>query len=321
MDLTPPDATAAAVAAGPAAGGGAVARLAPGPDGLDRDTRCDLRRREKEIARQFHSSSWAYGVFAVCGFAVWLSFFPLAIAGLLNLPLAFVAATALIIAVYLAGHEAMHGNIGRRGEKLYWLNELAGFVSTIPIALSFGAARITHLEHHRHCNDPLKDPDFSDQAPGPLAAWYKTWYNRQPGVDGSVHHYKRVLKNLGTPEATRALYGTLVLQIVFLATLFTMAWTGHAIAAALIWWLPRHLALSWIRFYFSWAPHHPRQGRSGRYDNSRIFRSRLGRVLTFETETHLVHHLYPNIPNHRTRAAYFALKPILAARGVDVSPL
>jgi beta-carotene hydroxylase len=291
-----------------------------GPDGLDRYARGDLRRQEKEIARRFHSSAWSWGVAAILGFAVWLSFFPLAIAGRLNLPVAFVASCALIVVVYLSGHEAMHSNIAQRGERLRWLNELSGFVSTIPIVLSFGAARITHLEHHRHTNDPLKDPDYSDNAPAPLAAWYKTWYNRQPGVDGSVHHYKRVLKSLGTAEANRALYGTLVLQLGFLAVLFAMAWTGHAIAAALIWWLPRHVALSWIRFYFSWAPHHPREG-TARYDNSRIFRSRLGRLLSFDTETHLIHHMYPNIPNHRTRAAYFALKPILAQRGVDVSAL
>jgi beta-carotene hydroxylase len=36
-------------------------------------------------------------------------------------------------------------------------------------------------------------------------------------------------------------------------------------------------------------------------------------------ETHLVHHLYPQIPNHRTRAAFKALKPVLQQRGVDVS--
>jgi beta-carotene hydroxylase len=38
-------------------------------------------------------------------------------------------------------------------------------------------------------------------------------------------------------------------------------------------------------------------------------------------ETHIVHHLYPNIPNHRTRAAYVALKPVLHARGVDIGKL
>ena len=293
-----------------------------GPDGGDAFASSDLRREEREIAARFHgSSAWPYAVHALGGFAVWLSFFPLALMGWLNLPFAFVASCALIVVVYLAGHEAMHENIAPRGGRLFWLNELSGFVSTIPIALSYSAAKITHLEHHRHTNDPLRDPDFSDTAPNAIAAWYKTWYNRQPGVEGSIYHYKRVLKALNSPAAERALKGTLLLQLVYLGTLFTMAWNGFAIEAALIWWLPRQVALSWIRFYFSWAPHNPREGRTGRYDNSAILKSRLGRYLSFETDTHLVHHLYPNIPNNRTRDAYFALKPILAQRGVDVSVL
>ena len=86
-------------------------------------------------------------------------------------------------------------------------------------------------------------------------------------------------------------------------------------------WLPRQVGLSYNRFYLSWAPHHPHEGGASRYDVARIFRSRLGPVLSMGMETHLIHHLYPNIPNHRTRAAYFALKPVLARRGVDVSAL
>jgi len=106
-----------------------------------------------------------------------------------------------------------------------------------------------------------------------------------------------------------------------MAVLFGMAWTGHAIEAALIWWLPRHIGLSYIRFFLSWAPHHPREGRQGRYENTKVFRSRLGHVLSLGMETHLIHHLYPSIPNHRTREAYRALKPVLEQRGVDTSAL
>src|SRR5690606_9719315 len=111
----------------------------------------------------------------------------------------------------------------------------------------------------------------------------------------------------------------MVLQLVFMAVLFTMAWTGYAIEAALVWWLPRHIGLSYIRFYLSWAPHHPREGCTGRYENTYVFKSRLGHVLSMCMETHLIHHLSPNIPNHHTRAAYFALEPILPARGVVAS--
>jgi len=293
-----------------------------GPDGLDRYTRRDLRKEEIEIARQFHGGRmWPYAVATFGCFAVWLSFFPLAIMGLLNLPLAFVLSCIFATGGYVTSHEAMHSNIARPGDRLRWLNEAVGAVSTIPIVFPFSMARLMHLEHHYHCNDPLKDPDYTDEAPNALMAWYKTWYNRQPGVDGSIHAYKRILAEMGTPEAATALRETLLLQLVFMAVLFTMAWSGYAIEAALIWWLPRHVGLSYIRFYLSWAPHHPREGRTGRYENSYVFRSRLGHVLSMGMQYHIVHHLYPGIPNHRTKPAYYALRDVLKARGVDVSPL
>jgi beta-carotene hydroxylase len=293
-----------------------------GPDGLDRYTRRDLRKEEIAIARQFHGGTmWPYAVAAFGCFAVWLSFFPLAIMGMLNLPLAFVLSCFFCVGGYVTSHEAMHSNIGQPGSKTRWLNEAVGAVSTIPIVFPFSMARLMHLEHHYHCNDPLKDPDYTDEAPNMWAAWYKTWYNRQPGVDGSIHHYKRILAEMGTPAARRALVETMILQLVFMGTLFTMAWNGYAIEAALIWWLPRHIGLSYIRFFLSWAPHHPREGKTGRYENTNIFKSRVGHILSMGMQYHLIHHLYPGIPNHRTKEAYYALKPILKARGVDVSPL
>ena len=293
-----------------------------GADGLDRYTRRDLRKEEIAIARQFHGGTmWPYAVAAFGCFAVWLSFFPLAIMGMLNLPLAFALSCIFCVGGYVTSHEAMHSNIGRPGSKTRWLNEAVGAVSTIPIVFPFSMARLMHLEHHYHCNDPLKDPDYTDEAPNMWAAWYKTWYNRQPGVDGSIHHYKRILAEMDTPAARRALVETMILQLVFMGTLFTMAWNGYAIEAALIWWLPRHIGLSYIRFFLSWAPHHPREGKTGRYENTNIFKSRVGHILSMGMQYHLVHHLYPGIPNHRTKEAYYALKPILKARGVDVSPL
>lgn len=299
------------------------ARALPlGPDGLDAYTRRNLRKEEIEIARRFHGGrTWVYSVVAIVCFAIWLSFFPLAFMGMLNLPLAFVLSCIFATGGYVTSHEAMHSNIARKGEKLRWLNELTGQISTLIIVVPFSMQRLMHLEHHYHCNDPLKDPDYPDEAPNMWAAWYKTWYNRQPGVPGSIHAYKRVLAEMGTPEAARSLKETMVLQLFFMAALFTMAWSGYAIEAALIWWLPRHIGLSYIRFYLSWAPHHPREGKLGRYENTNIFKSRLGHVLSMGMETHLIHHLYPGIPNHRTRAAYFAMKHVLKARGVDVSAL
>jgi beta-carotene hydroxylase len=291
-----------------------------GSDGLDRYTRRDLRKQEQAIAREFHGGPmWYYVVAAWGGFALWLSLFPLTMLHLVPLWAAFIVSSVLATGGYVTSHEAMHSNIRRPGTKDYWINEWVGQVSTIPIVFPFSMARLMHLEHHYHCNDPQKDPDYSDEAPNALMAWYKTWYNRQPAVDGSIHAYKRILAEMGTPIAARSLRETMWLQLVFMAVLFGMAWSGYAIEAALVWWLPRHIGLSYIRFYLSWAPHHPRAGRTGRYENTHVFKSRLGHVLSMGMETHLVHHLYPQIPNHRTKAAFMALKPVLVQRGVDVT--
>ena len=293
-----------------------------GAEGLDRYTRRNLRLEEREIAARFKGGPmWPYAVAAFGGFALWLAFFPLALMGWLNLPLACLVSCFLATAGYVTSHEAMHSNIARKGQKLRWLNEAVGAVSTIPIVFPFSMARLMHMEHHYHCNDEVKDPDYTDEAPNALMAIYKTWYNRQPGVDGSIHHYKRILGNMGTPEAKRALDETAALQLFFMATLFTLAWSGHAIVAAALWWLPRQVGLSYIRFYLSWAPHHPREGKQGRYENTRVFKSHLGHVLSMGMQYHIVHHLYPDIPNHRTKPAYYAMRHILKARGVDVSPL
>lgn len=302
--------------------GGARAIPLGRDDGLDRHTRRDLRKEEIEIARQFHGGRmWPYAVAAFGCFALWVSFFPLAIMGYLNLPLACLISCVIATGGYVTSHEAMHSNIARKGEKLRWLNEAVGAVSTIPIVFPFSMARIMHLEHHYHCNDPLKDPDYTDEAPNWWMAIYKTWYNRQPGVDGSIHHYKRILAEMGTPEAQRALKETMLLQLFFMAVLFTMSWNGYAIEAALLWWLPRHVGLSYIRFYLSWAPHHPREGKTGRYENTNLFKSKLGHVMSMGMQYHIIHHMYPGIPNHRTKHAYYAMRHILEARGVDVSPL
>jgi len=292
-----------------------------GDDTLDRHVRRELLREERAIALGFHGGlMWIYPVLTLACFALWVSCFPLAIAGVLHgWGLASACAFATFCAAYgfIPSHEAMHSNIYPRGHRLYWVNELTGHISTIPIALGFGVARLTHMEHHAHTNDPELDPDVTDGAPNWWKALLKTWWNRQPGVEGSVHRYKKMMVDMDTPASRRAAMETTVLQLVMMATFFSMAWAGYAIEVALLWWLPRQLGLSWIRFWLSWAPHHP-QGR-GRYQNTRIFRTPLGHWASMGMQFHLIHHLYPGIPNHRTRPAYFAMKDVLRRQGVDVS--
>lgn len=296
----------------------------PLPEGseLDSHVRRDLLREERSIAMAYHGSPymWVYPVLTTLCFAAWLSLFPLAIMGVISgwgLAAACAFSTFCCAYGFIPSHEAMHSNIYPKGGKLHWINEWTGFIATIPIAMGFGIARLTHMEHHSHTNDPELDPDYTDGAPNVFRAIAKTWWNRQPGVEGSVHRYKKMMVDMNTPLSRKAATETTILQLIMMATFFGMAWAGYAIEVALIWWLPRQLGLSWIRYWLSWAPHHPQ--KRGRYENTRLFKTRWGHWASMGMQFHAIHHLYPGIPNHRTKPAYFAMKEVLRQRGVDVS--
>jgi hypothetical protein len=139
-----------------------------------------LNRLEKEVADQFMGGlPWGSIAWGLGNLAVWLSLWPLTLTGVLPLWAAFPIATLNVMLSYLPSHEAQHRIIAREGEPLFWLNELVGYLSTIPLVLPYQVARLTHYEHHTHCNDPVLDPDA-----GTKAAWLRrvTGY-RQPVAD------------------------------------------------------------------------------------------------------------------------------------------
>lgn len=304
-------------------GAPAPSRPLPSAGTLDKHARVQLLKEEQTIAAKYMSQPermWPYTVVTLGCFAAWLAFFPLTMFDIVPLWPCFILSCIFAAGGYVTSHEAMHSNIGRAGTKYRFWNELVGQVATIILIFPFSMARMMHLHHHYHCNHPENDPDYTDAAPSAWRAWIKTWLNRQPGADGSIHHYKRVLERIGTPAARAALRDTVFLQLFAMFFMFALCWSGYAFEAALLWWLPRHLGLSYIRFWLSWAPHHPRE-EMGRYANTRVFRARVGHWLSMGMQYHVVHHLYPGIPNHATKYAYHEMKPILEKRGVDCSAL
>ena len=281
----------------------------------------ELMRLEREIARKhLDKFPWVSVVWALGNLTIWLSLWPLVLTGVLPLWAGFLIATANVTLSYLPSHEAQHDIIARPGTKLRWLNELVGHLSTIPLVIPYKVLKLTHLEHHKHTNDPDRDPDYGTKANGPLHAIWKSIQNRQPGGEGGTDKYAEVLAEMGTDESKRALLTGILWTLSFYVFLFAMAWFGYALEAALLWWLPRHIGLTYIQYYLSWAPHHPGK-ETGRYTNTRSFKSILGNVGSLGMQFHIVHHLHPRIPLFRTGPAYWEMKPILEARGANVDEL
>ena len=283
----------------------------------DSMTDSELDVMERKIAgRYMNIVPWGAVAWGIGNLLVWLSLWPLVFMGYLPLWLGFIIATLNVALSYLPSHEAQHNIIAGKGKPLRWLNELVGHLSTIPLVYPYRMLRYTHYEHHSHCNDPQLDPDFNVHAESTAAFLWKSLLNRQP-ESGRSNAYPDTLKRTGNGHM---ILDGVIYQGVYLLILFTCAWTGHAIEAALLWWLPKHIAITYIEYYLSWAPHHPAK-EQGRYRDTRAFKSYFGNVLSMGMQYHIIHHLYPRIPLSLTPAAYRELKPILERKGCDLGGL
>lgn len=274
----------------------------------------ELRKLENAIARK-HSGMvpWGAVLWAFGNLAAWLALWPLVLLDIIPLWLGFIAATVNMALVYLPTHEAQHDIIARPGQKLRWLNELVGHATSWMIVYPFEVLRVTHMEHHRHTNDPERDVDYTSRAPGPWQAIWASIRQRQPDAKRSGD-YMAALRRAAREDLILL---AIAYKLGHVAILSTLAWNGLALEALLLWWLPYHLAITYILFFLSWAPHHP-ASETTRYRNTRSWRSKLGNIGSMGMQFHIVHHLHPYIPLSRTPAAYYEMKPILIARGCDL---
>lgn len=274
-------------------------------------TETDLRKQEIAIARKYADRlPWEAVAWGLGNLLVWLSLWPLVFLGIVPLWLGFIIATFNVMLCYLPSHEAQHDIIGRKGTKWRWLNELVGHVSTIPLVLPYRVAKLTHIQHHLHANKPDLDPDYSSMAKSPWHAIWKSIQNRQPGAEGGFNKYGDVLRDIGRPDA---LLDGALFQLTHFGILIGLAWSGYALEAALLWWLPRQIGLTYIQFFLSWAPHHPADG-IGRYKDTRAFKSAWGNIGSMGMQYHIVHHLHPYIPLTDTPRAYREMRDILEQR-------
>jgi beta-carotene hydroxylase len=273
---------------------------------------------ERKIAGKYmRIVPWGAVAWGIGNSLVWLSLWPLVLLDILPLWLGFIIATLNVALSYLPSHEAQHSIIAGKGQPLRWLNELLGHVSVIPFGVPYRVLRATHMEHHAHTNDPELDPDHSVMAKSDLDFLINSITKRQPAAEGRNNAYSESLIRTGNEKL---ILDGIINNAVILAVLFGMAWTGHAIEAALLWWLPKHIAITYIEYYLAWAPHHPGV-EQGRYRDTRGFKSKLGNIVSAGMQYHIIHHLYPRIPLSLTPAAYRELKPILQRRGCDLGTL
>lgn len=274
-------------------------------------------QQEREIARQYIGGfPWFMVIWGLGGFALWLSLFPLVHLQYIPLWLGSLLATLVICYCYLPTHEAQHGNIARPNKPWRWLNELIGHTSAFPMMLPYRVHRAIHLKHHAYANTPDKDPDLYMQADTIWGAARAAWWSHQPGKVGATA--TGVLDD--SPASEKLKMEAFLLQRFAWIAMATLCWSGFALEALMLWWLPMWVAFIYTPVTLSWAPHHPMR-ETGRYRDTRGWKSPVGTLLSAGMEYHLVHHLFPSIPLNKTPAAYRDLKPLLQAEGMRIEGL
>ena len=286
-------------------------------DNWDEATDEQLDVLERKIAGKYMGIvPWGAVAWGIGNCLVFVSLFPLVLLDIMPLWLAFPIATLNVLLSYLPSHEAQHNIIAGKGRPLRWLNELVGHVSTIPLAYPYRVLRATHMEHHKHTNHPEYDCDIDIHAKNNLDFIRMMVMNHQPSAKRNGA-YARSLERTGQ---LNLMMDAVLMQSAYVIVLFAMAWSGHAIEAFFLWWLPKFLAEFHLNYYLAWMPHHPGEAQ-GRYRDTRAFKSNLGNIISAGMQYHIIHHLYPRIPLSLTPAAYRELKPILERKGCDLGDL
>jgi len=234
----------------------------------------------------------------------------LAINGTLPMFWAFVINTTCSYLAYTVLHEASHGLISTNR----FLNDNIGRVGFLLVTLTpfFRTYRFLHMTHHRHTNDPDKDPDYFC---GGGRAW--TLPLRWMLMDSAyIATYFRAGGYSSRPLAEKVEFWLAVLfGAAILTTVCVMGWIVPFLVLYLI---PTRVAQFFLAITFDYLPHFPHgaKAQDNKYQatNNRIGLDWLFAPLFVGQNYHLSHHLYPGAPFYRYKKVWLSRKTQHEAR-------
>jgi fatty acid desaturase len=212
--------------------------------------------------------------------------------------------------LFTLSHECTH----RTPFRTPWINDAVGHAVGLPLLLPFAWFRAFHLAHHRHTNDPKRDPELED-GPRPATpaalAWHVTGLPYWWGMAARIVSNARgrldapYLPERRKPAMIREARVLLVLYALIAATLLVSP------LALWLWIVPAALGQPFLRVYLL-AEHGRCPPVADMLENSRTtFASRLTRALAWNMPFHAEHHSYPEVPFHRLPDLHRDLAPHL----------
>lgn len=216
----------------------------------------------------------------------------------------------LLVFLFTLAHECTHATpFGPR-----WMNALVGMMIAPVLALPFTWFRYFHLAHHRHTNDPKRDPELEA---GRRPTTWGTYLSYLSGYG----YWKRVLPSLWAqasgdleePYLPESRHNRIIIEAQFILVFYIFAAASLYFTPVLIWvWIvPVLLGQPFLRVYLL-AEHGHCPPVTNMLENSRTtLTSRFVRWLAWNMPYHAEHHAYPAVPFHKLPELHDRLRPHL----------
>jgi fatty acid desaturase len=220
----------------------------------------------------------------------------------------------LVVFLFAPLHESIHWTAFRRR----WLNDAVAWACGAILLLPPAYFRAFHFAHHRHTQDPARDPELAVPKPGTLREylWHASGlpYWRERLTTLLQHACGRVDESFIAPRQRPAIVreARLLLSAYGLAALASLALSSPAVLY--LWIGPALLGQPFLRLYLL-AEHTGCPLVASMLENSRTTRSLAPvRRLAWNMPYHAEHHAYPALPFHALPVAHRLLRARIAVR-------
>ncbi len=226
-------------------------------------------------------------------------------------PLLILIQGVLIVFLFTALHETIH----KTAFKTPALNKMMAFVSGFLIALPPDWFRYFHFAHHRHTNDPARDPELARPKPESFGAYL--WY--LSGLPVWVSHFRTLLINAAgrnsddfvPPKGAAKVKSEARLFLALYAAIAALSMAFQSTAIFWIWLLPVLIGQPFLRAYLL-AEHAGCPQIPNMLANSRTtFTNGLVRFLAWNMPYHAEHHAFPAVPFHKLADFHALTRPHL----------
>ncbi|WP_315744587.1 fatty acid desaturase [Bradyrhizobium sp. SZCCHNR1075] len=275
-----------------------VAHAMDGPDRPKPLTPAMLR--ELSARSDLHGALRAFGHYAAIaatGALIWLASSRFGV--IWALPLMFVQGF-FVAFLFMAVHETAHKTAFRSRA----LNILVGYVSAFVIALPYEYYCLFHWEHHRHTQDPDKDPELI-VGPKPsnetqLAIAYSGL--RQLATRVRLMWRHALIGNVTVPWVPENKRALIVREarcyVAGYALLLIASLALHTASLLWVWILPVLLGQLILRPYL-YAEHTGCETTRSAFENTRTtYTTAFVHWFAWNMPYHVEHHAYPSVPFH-----------------------